>query len=259
MYRLDDIPLRSIGVIPCLNKERIALEGVFNLPKRKGTSEYSWGTEIEPFVDAEDMEFDGRSLTLNAWIRGNTPEEYAGILNAFKASCIQCRVLSTGYDDFAVLLKDEVKVTEYIGHNRARAAATFWQEAVTFPELSTAATGGPGYLLDGYNLLDFGIRVSERRDNSNVGKRIEVGTTLPYSRTEYRDKATAVLRCYMRGNDFAGMYWQMTQFHALCAAPGLRVLRYPDGSQVTGYFKDGFTVKAVHHTKLDFDLKMRVV
>ena len=259
MYRLDDIPLRSIGVIPCLNKERIALEGMFNLPKRKGASEYSGGTKIEPFVDAADLEFEGRSLTLNAWIRGNTPAEYTGALEAFKATCIQCRALSTGYADFAVLLKDEVKVTEYIGYNRARAAVTFWQETVEFPPLAVTATGGPGYTLDGYNLLDFGIRVSERKDNANVGKRIEVATTLPYTQAEHRDKATAVLRCYMRGEGFADLYGKMTQFHALCAAPGLRVLRYPDGTEVSGYFKDGFTVKAAHRTKLDFDLKLRVI
>jgi hypothetical protein len=259
MYCLDNIPLRSVGAIPCLDKQRIALEGVFDFPKRKGMSEYDWGTETEPFVDIDDLEFDGRSLVLNAWILGNTPEEYTGALEAFRAACVRCRTLSTGYADLAVLLKDEVKVIEYIGHNRARMAATFWQEVVTFPPLTAVATGGPGYLLDGYNLLDFGIRVSERKDNNNVGKRIEVATTLPYTRTEYRDKATAVLRCYMRGNDFADLYGKMIHFHALCAAPGLRRLRYPDGSELTGYIKDGFAVKAAHRTKLDFDLKLRVI
>lgn len=259
MYSINHIPIRSLGAIPCLNKQRIALEGVFDFPKRKGETEHNWGTGIEPFVEAEDLHFEGRNLILNAWLRGYTQPEYGRVLSDFKSACISCRCLSTGYAEFEALLKGEVKVTEYIGHDRARAVAIFWQESVVFPPLTTVPTGGSGYLIDGYNLLkDFGIRVSERKDGQNIGRRIEPETTLPYRRTEYRDSRTVTLRCYMRGEHFGDLYDRMGQFHALCAAPGLRVLRFPEGHTLSGYVADGFSPKAVHRTMLTFDFKLRV-
>ena len=98
---------------------RIALEGVFSFPKRKGTTERNWLTQIEPFVDAEDLEFDGRAMTLSVWLRGDSWVQYNDRLTAFKNACIACRTLATEYASFPVVLKDSVEVEEYIGHNQA--------------------------------------------------------------------------------------------------------------------------------------------
>lgn len=259
MYQLDHTNIEMYGARALVKGSRIALEGVFDFPKRKGASERNWGTGIEPFVDPRDIEFDGRSLRLNVLLSGETPEEYLSNLSAFRAACISCRKLSTGYADFDVVLKDDVKVKEYLKHNRAIITATFWQRNVDFGALPAPASGS-GYHIDGYNLREcFGIRVVERRDNNSVGKRIEIATTTPYEQTRYRDHTAIVLKCYMRGEGFADLYGKMVQFHSLCASPGLRVLRFPDSMQYTGYVKDGFSVKAVHRTRLDFDFKLRVI
>lgn len=261
MYTLDGINITEFGAFAAVTKgERIALEGVFSFPKRKGSSERNWYTEIEPFVETGDMEFDGRTLTLRAWIGGDTPVQYAGNLANFKNACIACRTLATDYASFAVILKESVKVDEYIGRNRALVSAAFWEETVQFPELTATPSRGSGYLLDGYNLTtDFGIRVSERQDTNGVGKRLETDTTIPYTLTQYRDKGTATLKCYLRGDGFAELYDKMSRFHALCASAGLRTLRFPDGAEMTGYVKEGFSAKAEHRTKIAFDFKLRLI
>ncbi len=260
MYTLDGTDIRNFGAVAARKGERIALEGVFSFPKRKGTTERNWLTQIEPFVDAEDLEFDGRAMTLSVWLRGDSWVQYNDRLTAFKNACIACRTLATEYASFPVVLKDSVEVEEYIGHNRAFVSATFWQETVQFPALTAQSSGGDGYRIDGFNLLtDFGIRVYKRQDNNDVGKRIETDTTEPYTLTQYRDKGTATFKCYLRGESFADIYAKMTRFHALCASSGLRTLHLPDGAELSGYVKDGFTAKAEHRTKVSFDFKLRLI
>lgn len=70
-YKLDDIDISSYDAFPYVGqtKDCIAISGVFDLPKRKGITEYNWGTGIEPFVDAEDIELDGRTLLLSLVVR----------------------------------------------------------------------------------------------------------------------------------------------------------------------------------------------
>ena len=50
-YKLDDIDISSYDAFPYVgqtkdSKDCIAISGVFDLPKRKGTTEYNWGTSI---------------------------------------------------------------------------------------------------------------------------------------------------------------------------------------------------------------------
>ncbi len=255
MYKLNGIDIGTYGAVAASRGDAFALVGAFDFPKRKGETERNWDTGIEPFVEAEDLEFDGRTLTLSVWLLGVEAD-----LEGFKQACISARTLTTDCAAFSVVLKEGVKVKEYIGHNVALASATFWQQEVDIPALDVAASGGTGYQLDGYNLRDaFGIRVSERQDNNGVGKRLEVDTTLPYTQTRYRDHGTAILKCYMRGEGFAELYRQMGLFHALCSRPGLRALHFPDGLTLSGYVREGFAAKAEHSTKLSFDFKLRIV
>lgn len=259
-YKLDNIDIASLGAVAISGGEATALKGEFDLPKRKGDTERSWGTEIEPYVEKEDIALEGRSLTLSVIIKGNTLSDYQGKMDAFKKACIACRKISTDLGEYDVILKDEVVVTEEYGFNLAAVNAKFWQEAVKIPELSLIGSGGEGFLLDNYNLYkDFGVVVSDKKSSQNTGKRIEVNTTLPYSRTIYRDLTTVTLNCAMTGQNLSDMYTKMGQLHALCVKPGLRSLSCPDNTKFSLYFKDGITVKVEHESILTFDLKMRIV
>ena len=54
------------------------LTGMLDMPKRKGLISRDWGTSIEPFLDAADIEFEGRNLEL----------KLVGKLNAIKENLI---------------------------------------------------------------------------------------------------------------------------------------------------------------------------
>lgn len=263
MYKLDDIDIARYGAVPItgpLTSECISLEGVFSMPGRAGTTEYNWGTSIEPFVEAHEIVWAGKSLVLHLMVRGATDLVYASNLKALLLACVDCRQLSTSFGEFAVLVKDEVKVKEYVNRRTAFVSIPFWTEWAPAPDLLPEPTTGPGYRLDDYNLrADFGVVVAERSSNRNLGKRIEVSTTHPYTRTEYRDPSDVSLSCQMLGESLTEIYAKMMQFQGLCAMPGLRRLHLPDGSSYTGYVKDGFKATATCGRWVTFDFKFRVI
>lgn len=261
-YKLDGRNIFIFGVYPKVdyNQECIALGGVFDLPKRKGATEYNWGNSVEPFVDKEDIELEGRTLTLKVCMKGKSPADYLSKLDAYKAACIVCRKLWTEFGEFDVVVKDAIEVEEYASCNMAIITTKFWHENVLLPELTTNPSGYGNELLDNYCLSrDFGIYIASRKADKNVAKRIEINTTLPYTRTQYREALSVTFHCSMIGNDLRSLYTKMMQFQALCVRPGVHVLTLPGNDDSTLYFKDGITVKARLDTLLTFDLKCRVI
>lgn len=258
-YKLDGIDIAFYDAYPYVKRleECIALSGVFDLPKRKGTTEYNWGTSIEPFVDAEDIELDGRTLILSLVVRSKNLKFQ---LSKLRSACITCRHLSTEFGDFDVICKDEITVEEYISLNMAVVQVKFWQQDYIPAEIKIKPSGGSNYVMDGYSLnTDFGIYVSSRSGTESVGKRIEIATTLPYSQNKYREPSIVTLKCSMLGTDLKDLYSKMGQFCAICIRPGLRSLGLRDNENMNLYFKDGITVKVRLDTLLIFDLKCRVI
>ena len=258
-YKLDNINISSFGAYPKIDKaqECIAVSGIFDLPKRKGNTEYNWGTLIEPFVESQDMEFDGRTITLNLCVEGNS---YKTNLRNLKTACINCRKLTTDYGVFDVIAKDEITVDEYENFNIAIVNVKFWQQNYIFPELIIKPSGGDGFLLDGYNCSkDFDLYVSSCKNAENIAKRIDINTTLPYTRTLFREARDITLECSMTGNNLTELYSKMMQFHALCVKPGIHTLQTPENRAYNIYFKDGISVKAVLNSLLKFNLKCRTM
>lgn len=257
-YKFDDIDISSYDAFPYIGKtDCIAITGIFDLPKRKGTTEYNWGTGIEPFVDAEDIELDGRTLILSLVVRS---ENVKSQLDKLKKACISCRHLTTGFGSFNVICKDEISVEEYVSLNMAIVQVKFWQQSYIPAEIAINPSGGENYVMDGYSLnTDFGIYVSSRSGVEAVGKRIEIGTTLPYMQNKYRELTTLTLKCTMLGDSLQRLYSSMSQFSALCISPGLRNLILKGNERMKIYFKDGITVIARTEHILEFDLKCRLM
>lgn len=261
-YKLDGRNIFIFGVYPKVDysQECIAFGGVFDLPKRKGTTEYNWGSSIEPFVDKEDIELEGRTLILKVCLKGQSSADYRSKLDSYKSACIACRKLWTKFGEFDVVVKDAIEIEEYSGCNMAIITTKFWQQNILLPELTIKPYGHGDALLDGFSLnRDFGIYIAARKADKNVAKRIEINTTLPYTQTKYREARDITLSCSMIGNDLQSLYTKMMQFQTLCIRPGIRTLTLTGNDDRTLYFKDGITVKARLNTLLTFDLKCRVI
>lgn len=91
IYKFDDTPITDFGAIPSPANGQFAISGILDMPKRVGTTEHNWGASIEPFVDAEDIELDGRTINLQVAIKKNQ-------LQYFLDACIDCKELEV-FDD----------------------------------------------------------------------------------------------------------------------------------------------------------------
>lgn len=251
-YKIDGRQIPYI--LPITGGGVIALGGVFDFPKRTGNTEYNWGTSIEPYVDAADICFDGRSLELSLAMY-----DYHKHLDEFRQLCINCRRLETDFGTFSVLVKEEINVEE-INSEYALLTVRFWQQEVILPVLTITPTGGGGYGIDGFNLTkDFGIGVAAITDRSNIGKRLEAKTTLPYTQTIYRELPEVTLACTMCGSGLVELHARMLQFQSLCVAPGLHSLTNNGEPLFNFYITNGISVKPADETVLKFELKLKTV
>ena len=256
MYKIDGVDISVFGAVPVRNNGPLALNGVFDLPKRKGTTEYNWGICIEPFVDIDDMQLEGRTLILHVCIKA---PDYKQKLGLFKKACVDCHELQTRFEKFNVIVKDEIVVDEHVKSDLVFVTVKFWQEEYVLHTLELISSG-IGITIDNYGLeTDFGILLSSRKNDKNEAKRIEVNTTSPYTRTAYREPKNVVFSCSMHGISLDFLYNRIMQFHALCMKPGLREFRDMDNNVYNLYFKDGMIVNVVSDTLLTFDFKCRIV
>lgn len=260
IYKIDNVNISSFGAIPSnASGEKIALSGLFDLPKRKGATEYDWGTSIEAFTDADDIILDGRTLTLNVAIKGSSITDLHTKVDAFKAACIRCtKIYSELSGELNVIQKDEISVTEY--GNIAIVKIPFWQDVYIPGAISIAPSVTGNYMLDTYNLIkDFGIYITSLSEVNNTAKRIDIDTTLPYANTSYRSSYDLTLKCKMLGQSLQDLYSKMSQFNALCTSAGLHTLKLPSNTDKKVYFKDGISAKVESDKIISFDLKCRVI
>lgn len=253
IYKFNEVDISTYGVLPRRDESGLALSGMFDFPKRNGTTEHNWGNRVEPYVAESDLAFGSRKLNLKLVMT-----DLDG-LAAFRTAWQECTLLGTDWGDFRVIAADEMKV-EKVGGKMGLLELSFLQPEVEWPELTLPGTGGEGWRLDEWQLEhDLGIRVAGVKNELNLPKRIEVGTTEVYPVTCYRENGTMTLECTMLGKDMAGMVRQMGQWHAICALPGLRVLQLPEGDCREVYLKEGFKVNMNGNCMAAFSLKMEVL
>lgn len=245
-YKLDNTPLSALGAFPVKGNNFFALEGMLDLPKRIGSTEYNWGTSIEPFVQSEDIQLDGRALTLHVAIRRDKVE-------AFKLACVACKTLSFDYDSFSVVCKDEIEVTPVGVYDSVK--VKFWQNDFVLKPITIAPTALGASMIDNFNLSkDFGIHIARITNITNEAQKIDVNTTEFYIRTDYRGTREITLSCSMLGSSFADMYNKMNQFQSVLIKPGIRILTVRN-NEFNVYFKDGITVSIAAKNILSFVLK----
>lgn len=248
-YKLDNKPISDFGAVPLRGKGVLAVDGIFDLPKRIGQTEYDWGTHIEPFLTAEDIQLDGRTLSLNVAVKdeGNN-------VDLFVSACIACRVFSCDLDSFEVLCIDEIKVSKFGIYQTVD--VRFRQSEFQLKPLSIAPSGNGRYKLDDFNLnKDFGIFISEAVDFKNIAKRIEVNTSETYLKTQYRGVNSIDVPCFLKGNSPMELYDKIMQFWALCMKPDKRQFTTPDFTKQI-YVKDGARAEIISKNILKFSLKI---
>ena len=245
IYRLDGISIAAYGASPIRTGEAFGLRGMFDLPARIGATEYDWGTSIEPYVEEEDIKIDGRTLTLHLVVK---PESIDALIQA----CLQCVKLSTTYEIYDVVCREEIEVRNIGDH--CLVIAKFWQNEYLLEPMSTIPSSSGSFRLDNFDLIkDFGIYVGESINLSNTAKRIEIPTTEFYQRTNHRGSRDIILNCFMKRSSVSGIHDGMKNFHALLMSPGMRSFE-TSNKTLSVYFKNGLTATAIKENILRFNL-----
>lgn len=247
-YKLNNVPISTHGATASPSGEYYALRGMLDLPRRTGKTEHDWGTSIEAFVQPEDIELDGRTLTLDVAVRRSD-------LQVFKGACLQTDELSIGVDTFSVVCKDEITVEE-IG-DYCKLSVPFWQNDMVLKPLVITASSSGVFQIDKYDLQrDFGIIISKSENIHNTAKRIDVPTTDYYTNPYHRGVWDIALNCTIKGDGFSDVYSKMTQFHSLIMSPGVHTLSVRNNAYKV-YFKDGLTARSLTDSVFKFTLKIR--
>jgi hypothetical protein len=223
---------------------------MFNLPKRTGPTEHDWGTSIEPLVSQEDIQLDGRTLTLHATVKSDR-------VDAYKSACVACKALSFEHDSFDVVCRDEITV-QSVGEYSV-VITKFRQNNFELKPITITPSPLWMYNLDKFNLQrDFGIYISKSNNLLDTAKRIDVSTTEFYTRANHRGTRDITLNCSMLGSNFADLYKKITQFQSVMMQPGIRILDVRN-IPLNVYFKDGMTVDVVSDQLALFSLKATCV
>lgn len=250
IYKINGVNVSDYGAVAILSGEQISVSGIFDCVKRKAPTERSWGTQIEPFVDEEDIAFDGREISISFLVKNKAD------LETFKTAIIQTTVLEVDSLNFNVLCRSDVVVSD-VGECQVL-KASFYEENVSMPEIEIQATDTGKIRIDGYNLHDqFGIHGNAVGGFYSVGKTIEINTTETYTNTQYRELRELSINCFIVGSSFSDMYTKMSLFHSLLYKPGMRVL-YVDGLTCNCYHKAGFKAQVVANNLIKFTLKLTV-
>ncbi|NLO71967.1 MAG: hypothetical protein GX102_13690 [Porphyromonadaceae bacterium] len=249
-YEIDGIPIGYYGAVATLGRGRIALDGLFDMPKRIGKTEHIWGTSIEPFVSVEDIRHDGRLLTLHTAMRHDK-------VSAFIQACFASTNFGVDFDGFDVVCREEIAV-ERVGEF-SKVVVKFWQNDFTLPSLTKTPSNSGDWRIDDFDLQkDFGVYISKATRMHNGGKRIEVSTTEFYTRTNYRSTREIDLHCFMKADTMQELYSNMRQFQALLIGPGLRKLKTKN-YEFDIYFKDGMRADVVGVNIVEFSVKAVLV
>ena len=84
MYKLNNILLSTYGILPGrVSGEGIAVKGLFDLPKRIGTTSHKWDefNGVEPYVDADEIFLGGRTLVFQGIMLGSKSDIETNIFN----------------------------------------------------------------------------------------------------------------------------------------------------------------------------------
>lgn len=254
MYKINDTPISHWNLKPATIKTKLdayALSGIWSLPKRLGKTHHNWSGTIEPYVDADDIVWDGRELELKLSCTAKTQTERNAIIDKFKsdignAFTISHDVLGT----FEVGL-EQIKVKE---HGGGWAELTLMMRQCAPPIGTTlpptdGTSDNPVCGIDNRSWQSLGLVVSSIDNRLQLPKWKEYGVTKnPLKDTfcaGYRDTLPFEINATLKGATYADFSRNVSSLQALIGSAGLRTIRYFDKTLFDAFCVDGFTVSEV--------------
>lgn len=218
-----------------------SISGILDMPKRKGLISRDWGTSIEPFLDANDIEFEGRNIELQCI--GEIPDIlFSGQIE-----------LSTPWGSSICYCQDEIKYKE------RQLIIPLYEPSWIQPAISVTASGGTGFIIDGFNLYkDFGMIISEITDYKNIANRINVETTDYYKKVWFRSESVINISGVFEANS-RSILQNISSFFALISSSGVKTLSVPGMESIHVYSSDGCKITNIRDNYASFSITLRQI
>lgn len=245
----NGIDFKTLGLVPQF------VHGVLDMPARKGETEYDWGDVTEPLVDAEDIFFGYRKITVDALFDERLGVTWKDASNQL-SSITDSQILSTDYGDYLVRL-DELKVAK--SYKGGKTLKIHFLELN--PDLSgglPTTTGETSIRIDGYDLFtQFGLLIERT-------VMYEIAALKSSKQTAFQNNVLSVYRepqvLNVKLNGIyaskANMTSKINQLNKLLAKEGLRHFIY-HGEGFYCYVDEGFRVD-IKRNRVEITLKLKV-
>lgn len=250
-YRINDIPLSDYlfdgGWIGSGSNASYALDGIWSLPARIGTTYHDWGSSLEPYTDADDIIFDYRTFTISVTTRAKSVDLFRERLDALYTALGDSFTLSHDtLGSFAVILIQSDVESYQNGWGLANLRLRELRpvtigELVKLPAITTPATYG----IDGYSWSDLGLVVSSFDGRYNIPQWQPLAITAQNHTCGSRDIKTITIKGTVRGVGYDGFKSKVELLQAAIGHAGVRTIRHFDGSVLTAFCVDGFTIDGV--------------
>lgn len=249
-YKINGVPIKDYGLRAGWiggNPQSYALSGIWSLPKRLGTTFYNWAGVIEPYVDADDIEFETRSFDFNVVALACSLAELQLVMERFCAAVGDSMVLSHPLLGSYEVLVQQFTVKHY---ENGWGAVTLKLRELTPITLSSmvklpvvAATNDMG--IDGYSWEELGL-VAVSIDGLYG---LTQFTPLPITQKNHAIGSRAMRALTLRGKVMGASYddfnAKVKLLQAVLGGAGLRAIKYMDGTVRTAFCAEGFTVNNV--------------
>ena len=238
-YSINTIPFENYNLVP------LSSIGAMDIPKRLGKTEHDWqdGNGVEPYVEAADLSWDGREISILFFYNGSNLFYDLNLLRSLYEG--QDVTLITSYGTHSARMKSIKENATFSPNGKAVVVIQFWETTVPVPT-PASPSGGNNPTLDGYSFWsDFSMVVQEMKllyDNSYHKRELTYSNTPPqYS--AYRPVRKCSITLYGKYPTPSAMLTAVNNLHGVVRQPGMKVLEYHSITANT-YYADTTRVKA---------------
>jgi hypothetical protein len=265
-YRINNTLISTWGLAPSPVIGDVAARGLLDMPKRSTPTEYDWKTSTEPFVDAQDITFEGRDIELSLVATASSLTALLANMASFTTACkLEGATLLTPFGTFNVWLNGELTIKPNYNQAIAMVTARFFTTDTYFPTLGTSV-GTASFNIDGYGMFqNFGTLLVSHDNLLSTGQSIEIENTAKARKPQHRQPKDVHVSCITQSSTMAGIKTNIGLLSTLLAKAGTRTMQVPVGPsnnvQVAGYCRDGLTVNWVRKADkwyAEFYFKLRV-
>jgi hypothetical protein len=241
----------------------ISQSGFLNMPSRIQPVAYDWGDEIEPFVSADQIGWEGQQFTVDCIHdprRGGTVYSAISTLESMEEVVVGISGSTGNIGEHNCQI---LSINNHVPYSNAdRIKINFYNRVPSFNAAVPGSKNGGSSSFDGYSFSQFGIKPALRKDFASLNA-LKSSTKTTYLQgghmSQYRALKRVGLDCYLIGSSNSDRIQKMESFKTVLSTEGLKEFVHMGQTFPKTFLSDGFNVRTVGTKVLKFTMYLNVV